>query len=300
MTKGESIRRPSTGAPRGVRRGDGAVEHSGSFAATSALGFSKGARSSEQHQTLCSAVETQVIPRLVEAHRHDPARGTYGPVLHAISSRLIHECAQRLVDPSRGSVVALAEDLVSKGVTLDEIYLELFAPAASYLGDLWSQDDCSFSEVTIGVGRLQQALWRFAPHFRGDVVEGEPWRRAIMATLPCEQHTLGTMMVAQFFQRAGWDTSVLIGVDEEALVQAVRSEPVRLLGLSIGDVRSCPSLVRVIKRLRLHSANPELRIIAGGAAFATDPNLARDIGADGLATDARSALALAQQLVLVR
>jgi MerR family transcriptional regulator, light-induced transcriptional regulator len=254
----------------------------------------------ERLRLLVSTVESQIIPRLVIAHR---SPGSCGSVAHesaAVRPRRdeVEQCTRLLLDPYAGSVADFAEGLIARGLPLDAVYLDVFAPSARRLGDLWTRDECSFADVTIALGRLQQALRRFAPHFRPESIDGEPWRRALFAAAPGEQHTLGLSMIVQYFLRAGWDTSLLPNAAEEDLTRLVQQERVALVGISMSDVRHAPVLKALIGRVRGSSRNGELRVIVGGFAFSDRPGLAAEVGADGTATDAQQAVNLAQQLVL--
>ena len=66
--------------------------------------------------------------------------------------------------------------------------LDLIAPAARMLGDGWVDDTRTFTDVTFGLGILQQVVHTFGPTLapqdgnRGSVV---------LVAAPSEQHTLG-------------------------------------------------------------------------------------------------------------
>ena len=66
------------------------------------------------------------------------------------------------------AVVATAhvETLRAKGLGLECIYLELLAPAARHLGELWEADLCDFTQVTLGLWRLQQVMYDLSPAFQ--------------------------------------------------------------------------------------------------------------------------------------
>jgi len=255
----------------------------------------------ERLRLLVSTVESQIIPRLVIAHR-TPGAGlaSVGPE-SGLAARPrddeIDSCTRMLLDPAAGSVADFAEALIGRGVPLDAVYLDVFAPSARRLGDMWTRDECSFTDVTIALGRLQQALRRFAPHFRPECIDGEPWRRALFAAAPGEQHTLGLSMIVQYFLRAGWDTSLLAHAAEEDLTRIVQQESVTLVGFSVSDERHAPPLKSLISRVRAASRNSALRVIVGGVAITQHPELPRELGADGTARDAQQAVNLAQQLV---
>jgi methanogenic corrinoid protein MtbC1 len=253
----------------------------------------------ERMRLLVSAVEAQVIPRLVIAHRTSAVAGTALPDGAPVRPRAqeVEACVRLLLDPGAGPIVGYAEDLMARGVSLDSIYLEIFAPAARRLGDMWDSDECTFTDVTIALGRLQQTLRRFSAHFRPESPEGEPWRQALFAAVPGEQHTFGLSMIVQYFLRAGWDATMLPSPAGEEVLRLVQQENIALVGLSMARGGHAPILKTLIGRMRMGSRNPDLRVIVGGFAFSETPNLVAEVGADGSATDAKQAVNLAQQLV---
>lgn len=251
---------------------------------------------------LVSAVEAQIIPRLVLAHHRTGEGGSRAisePFLRrATKPDDVEDCARLLLEPGGDALVDFAERLRARGVSLDAIYLDVFAPAARRLGDLWSNDECTFTDVTIALGRLQRVLRHFAAHFRPEAGDWDPWRRALFAPGPGEQHTFGLSMVVQFFLRAGWDAMLMPFRAEDELFKLVRQDSIALVGLSLSCEERAPALKSLIGRLRSVSRNFGLKIVVGGVAFANCPDLEREVGADGTATDGAQAVSLAQQLLL--
>ncbi len=253
----------------------------------------------ERMRLLVSTVEAQIIPRLVIAHRSAAVSGAVIPEGGSPRQRTdeVEACVQLLLDPGAGPIVGYAEELIASGVALDAIYLEIFAPAARRLGDMWDHDECTFTDVTIALGRLQQTLRRFAAHFRPESPDSEPWRQALFAAVPGEQHTLGLSMIVQYFLRAGWDASMLPSPAGDEVLRLVQQENISIVGLSMSRESHAPVMKSLIGKMRSLSRNAALRVIVGGVAFSNLPGLVGDVGADGTATDAKQAVNLAQQLV---
>jgi methanogenic corrinoid protein MtbC1 len=57
-----------------------------------------------------------------------------------------------------------------------------------------------------------------------------------------------------------------------------------------------PQLIRLIESIDEKFGKHKVRIVVGGAGFRCNPELWREIGADGFAADARHALALVDTL----
>jgi MerR family transcriptional regulator, light-induced transcriptional regulator len=57
-----------------------------------------------------------------------------------------------------GVAVSLVSSLLNSGVAPDVIIMDVLAPTAETLAEVWYRDACDFVEVTVAVGRLQRTL----------------------------------------------------------------------------------------------------------------------------------------------
>ncbi len=53
--------------------------------------------------------------------------------------------------------------------------------------------------------RLQQIVHELSPEFERETAQAFDGRRILLLTMPGEQHTLGLMIVEEYFRRYGWD-----------------------------------------------------------------------------------------------
>jgi MerR family transcriptional regulator, light-induced transcriptional regulator len=84
-----------------------------------------------------------------------------------------------------------------------EMLLQLLAPAARHLGQLWDQDRLSFSQVTLGLLRMQNMTHHYSSLSRRAFHRAGPKFRAMVAAAPGSQHLLGLPMVSEFFVNDG-------------------------------------------------------------------------------------------------
>jgi hypothetical protein len=176
---------------------------------------------------LVRTIEGEVVPRLMLAHRSEgtlvlPAssdRGGPPPDVESFVRYLLQHAdiaeLNRYVEAYR-----------SRGATLDAIYLDLFAPAARRLGQMWEDDLCGFSEVTIGLCRLQQLVHQLSMAVIEERHPVEHGPRILLAVASREQHTFGLSVVGEFFRRAGWDIAFELSGSARELGYRVREERV--------------------------------------------------------------------------
>ncbi|TRD12802.1 cobalamin B12-binding domain-containing protein [Erythrobacter insulae] len=190
------------------------------------------------------------------------------------------------------------DNFLEAGVSLDAIYLDLLAPAARKLGEMWENDECDFVDVTMGLWRLQEVMREVGVRSPAPVVkdfENQP--RAIFAPMPGDQHSFGAQMIDEVFSRAGWDSEALVKPERRDLLDRLARKSYDLVGLTLS--RDCPSAAvsKLIVAMRSMSANPNISILVGGRSVNDDPSIVAKVGADGTGADARAALEEAERLV---
>lgn len=190
-----------------------------------------------------------------------------------------------------------ANEMLDRGISAEQLYEQLFAEAARKLGDMWTCDDCSFYDVTLGTGRIQRLVREFSHQFLADNVYPGSTGRLLLCSASDEQHSLGLAVLAEFFVRDGWDVHVGPGLGSEALLDKVRETDYHIIGFSVAVTSRIAKLQQDIRRVRQVSRNRDIRIMLGGSLITEDPSLAERIGADGYANDAASAIAAARRLL---
>lgn len=246
---------------------------------------------------LAKAIEYEIIPRLMMAHRTQHECVTLPAVqTHVVTELDVTEFAKLVLFQDESVAQACVDAMRVRGISVETIYLDLLAPVARHLGQLWEQDLCDFTEVTIGLGRLQQVLHETSSAFGQAAQRPMSGRRVLLLPCPGEQHTFGIAMVAEFFHRAGWDVAggpAQAAVDPEDMV---RREWFDVVGFSVGSETHLGALCECIRSVRKASRNPNVGIIAGGPAFIANPGYAARVPADAVALNGRDAPGLADGL----
>jgi methanogenic corrinoid protein MtbC1 len=258
-----------------------------------------GEREGERAAWLFRAIEVEIIPRLMLAHQEavrEPVRPLVGPVSKIGPAEVAEFTGVVLTDQTAESV-AYVDELLSRGIGMEAVHLELLAPVGRRLGTLWEEDLIDFTEVTVGLWRLQQVLREFSSTFRGAGVQQSNGRRALFGAVPGEQHTLGLLMVAEFFRTAGWHVWDEPASSIDALEKIVAAEWFDIAGLSAGCDARVDVLSSAILAIRRASSNRSISVIVGGPLFIRYPELAQSVGADAMAPDAKRAVVQAEQLV---
>lgn len=247
-------------------------------------------------QALMKTIEGEIIPRLLLVFSKDELDAMSVDGWQSIVESDITTFAELLLSTDAQECINYVELLRTKGLGLDAIFLELFAPAARLLGTLWTQDLRTFSDVTMGLGTLQRVFRHYTPTFEGNhaVRSG---RRAFLVPGPGEQHTFGLFVVETFLHRAGWQVDTLPTFDPAEVRQFFRNNTVQLIGISVSCERFLHDVAPAIDMMRTESADRGAIVMAGGKLFQSTPALAKEVGADASADDADQAVRRADQLV---
>lgn len=241
------------------------------------------------------AMRDALLPQLVARSRHQGGADGGRPILNTDVARFVRDALAH--DEERlGARVA---EFLEAGIPVERLCLDLFAPAAARLGELWEHDETDFVEVTLAVGRIQRVVRDLAralpgpsPAFDGGQV--------FLGGLPDEQHSLGLAMVAEFFVQDGWGVTVGPPLGLEELEQAVAARWYDVVGLASALQERAPRIADAIAAVRRRSSNPDIVVIVGGQAFRNRADLVREVGADGWAPDAVQAPLIAREIVAAR
>jgi methanogenic corrinoid protein MtbC1 len=254
--------------------------------------------SGDRDRAVTRTIEAELVPRFMIAHLPDaPTTMSASADARALSPLDLEAFLAEVLGPDDAAAAAFVRARLADGVSVESIYLDLLAPTARELGLRWEEDECSFVDVTVAMGRLQRVLRELSRAFQNESPAPTRGGQVLLTCLPGEQHTLGLIMVAEFLIRDGFRVHVGAPWSEADLLTLVRTEWFDVIGFSAGCESRLSRMKREIQRIRTHSRNPRVQILVGGQVFSLDPELVARVGADGWARDARESPTVARELV---
>jgi methanogenic corrinoid protein MtbC1 len=241
-------------------------------------------------------IQEQIIPRLLMAHSTGVARARV-PGLLSIDPADAARFSALPLDLEADELLDVVEGYIAKGVSVESVFVDLLAPSARRLGQVWEEDECDFLDVTMGLWRIQEVMRQIAVRHPplGTGVPGA--RSALFSPVPGDDHSLGALMIEEVFARNGWQTEALINPKRKELLQIIAERPFDVVGLTVSC--DCPNglLADLISAMRSVSRTPGVQVLIGGRMVNANPAIVEEVGADGTAADACGALALAETLV---
>lgn len=240
---------------------------------------------------LLRAIESDIIPRLLMAYRDDCEERS----LPVLASGSVGELVTLLLGSDSQLATHYMQAQLKRGVPVETLLLELMAPAARVLGEMWESDDCSFVDVTVGLSRMQRMLRLLRPE------DSAPSNgiSILLASTPGEQHVFGLRMAEEILGRAGWNVRCVTNISADELASLVFSESFDMIGFSLGGETLLEELTTTISKCRSASANKSVGVLVGGAYVQANPGLSKKVGADFEVSDAKEALQVASDWLQV-
>ncbi len=216
--------------------------------------------------------------------QRDCAKGAASTSAPPAVARAIRELVRLALEGDDLKIDSLLAQLAEQGWKPDAMIALLIEPAARALGDAWLADQCSEIDLTIALSMLQMA-GHAVRHVQPVAAPGVSQRYSILlATVPGEQHKLGTSLLADQFIDAGWQVDVAFPDSIEALANQVRAQRPNAVDIGLSDAlprrHSLVRLSRAIEQTRQALPASPTVISVGGRLFAEAAVTAMMVGAD--------------------
>ena len=192
-------------------------------------------------ERLAKTIENEIIPRLMLAHQVDVARTVAGQSGNGVARLDVQEFAELAMTQDAAICASYVAAFLDRGVAVEAIYLDLLAPTARWLGELWDVDLCYFTDVAIGLTRLHQTMAAIGELTGSKAAGRRGRRRALLVSMREEKHNFGLFMVASFFRRANWDVFGWPLMTAEELTALARAQPFHVIGISVSCSKSARS-----------------------------------------------------------
>ncbi len=198
-----------------------------------------------------------------------------------------------LLHGQRHDAVQLVLDAVKQGVSVRDIYLDVFQQTQREIGRLWQTNQISVAQEHYCTAVTQFTMSQLYPYIFTSTRSN---RQLVATSVGGEMHEIGIRMVADFFELHGWDTYYLgANTPTESVVQSVVDNQADLVAISATLTPHIQQVAELIAAIR--AASPQSRVLVGGYPFNISPNLWRKVGADATASDALAAVTIGEQLL---
>jgi len=162
------------------------------------------------------------------------------------------------------------------------------------VGPRFKNGEMFIPEVLQSAAAMHAGMDVLKPRLKGKEVESRG--TVVLGTVQGDHHDIGKNLVAMMLEAGGFRV-LNLGVDIRAanFVDSAVKQKAQLIGLSALLTTTMPAMNEVIEILKKNGKRDKFKVLVGGAPVTQ--KFANDIGADGYAPDAASAVELCRKLL---
>jgi 5-methyltetrahydrofolate--homocysteine methyltransferase len=206
----------------------------------------------------------------------------------------LQEISEALIVGNAKKVRELVEQALKEGVSPKEILDKALVPGMNVVGEKFKNNEYYVPEVLIaaramhaGMDPIKPLLTQTGASYVGKVVIG---------TVRGDLHDIGKNLVAMMLEGAGFQI-IDLGVDvpPEKFVEVAKNENVDIVAMSALLTTTMLAMKDTINALKEAGIRDKVKVMIGGAPVTQ--RYADEIGADGYAPDAATAVEKAKELL---
>ena len=194
---------------------------------------------------------------------------------------------------NRNEAKRLAQELLNSGMAPLDIVEQGLVPGMAIVGEKFKTNQIFVPEMLIAARAMKEAMALLEPLL---VKAGiKPKYTAVIGTVQGDLHDIGKNLVAMMWKGANIGVVDLgTNVSPDKFVAAAKEHNANIIGLSALLTTTMPAMKSTIAAVKAAGLNG-VKVVIGGAPITHD--FAKEIGADGFAPDAASAVDVVRQLV---
>ncbi|KLU60611.1 methionine synthase [Peptococcaceae bacterium CEB3] len=204
---------------------------------------------------------------------------------------ILDDIKDALIEGNKRNVVNCVQQAQDDGLAPSAIINEGLISGMQVIGAKFRNEEIFMPEVLVAASAMQAGMDLVKPLLIGD---GEITSRGtvVMGTVKGDLHDIGKNLVIIMLQGSGFNV-IDLGVDApaEKFVEAVKQHQPQVVGLSALLTTTMAQMKRTVEALKQSG----VKVMIGGAPITQ--KFADDIGADGYAPDAVTAVDLTRELL---
>jgi len=201
--------------------------------------------------------------------------------------------SEQLQKGKADEVKRLVQAALDESVGAEDILTNGLIAGMSIIGAKFKKNEVYVPEVLIAARAMNAGMVILEPALIEAGVE--PAGRIAIGTVKGDLHDIGKNLVMMMLKGGGFDVVDLgIDVDAEKFLEAVKEKNVKVVALSALLTTTMPQMANVINTLK-DAGLSDVKVMIGGAPVTQ--SYADEVGADGYAPDAATAVDVAKSLL---
>ena len=198
-----------------------------------------------------------------------------------------------VIEGNMEGTIAAVETLLAAGEPAEKILQEALIAAMTEVGKRFEEGDFFVPEMLIAARAMQSGLGLLKPHLAAADVKSSG--KVVIGTVQGDLHDIGKNLVAMMLEGAGFEVVDLgTDVNPQKFIEEAKNGA-QVIGMSALLTTTMNNMKSVIQAAEEAGLKDSVKIVIGGAPVTDE--YAKQIGADGFAPDASSAVRLVQSLV---
>jgi 5-methyltetrahydrofolate--homocysteine methyltransferase len=182
--------------------------------------------------------------------------------------------------------------LLEEGIAPEILLEEALIPAMSVVGEKFKRNEVFVPEMLVSARAMKESMRLLEPKLLEAGIK--PEFKAVIGTVEGDLHDIGKNLVATMWKGAGFDVIDLgVNVSAADFSKAIDEHSPDIVGLSALLTTTMPAMRDIVSAVKRTGEN--VKVVIGGAPVTQA--YADEIGADGYAGDAASAVDLARAVL---
>ncbi len=202
--------------------------------------------------------------------------------------------ADAVINGDRDTVAKLTQEAIDEGTDIEAIINDGLVAGMTVVGERFKNNEFYVPEVLIAARAMHGGMDLVKPLLADSDVKSKG--KVVIGTVKGDLHDIGKNLVAMMLEGGGYDVVDLeVDVAPETFVKTAAEQDCNIIALSALLTTTMPGMKDTVDAVKEAGLGGKVKVIIGGAPVTQ--NYADEIGADGYAPDAASAVDLVTQLL---
>ena len=207
---------------------------------------------------------------------------------------VIEEIRENLLEFEVDKVGQLIRTAIDQGIDAKTILHQGLIAGMNVVGEQFREAEIFVPQVLLAAKAMNTALGILEPVLSS--AEREPLAVVILGTVKMDVHDIGKNLIGIMLKGAGFEVhDIGTDVSPETFVEAARQHKAQMICMSALLTTSMPSMKKSVETFKMSAIKDKVKTMIGGAVVTQQ--YADEIGADGYAPDAGSAVSKAKALL---